>query len=292
MDRSSIGSQYQKALRQVLEEGECIPTPQRVDAFTRMQVCMEYPLDSGFPIITERSLAKFWRKPIGEMCAFINGVTRVEELADFGCDWWQPWATPERTAMRGLAVGDLGPGSYGGAFHSFPQADGGTFNQFSNLVEQISKKPHRRTHFVTPWIPYFQYPESGLGRKSIVAPCHGWVHVRVISGRLHLHLYQRAGDMAVGVPANMLQYAALLLMLSSLTGYQCHRYYHTVSDAHIYVNQVAAVEEMLSRTVRPLPRLILNEEGRAVKDIHDFRADHFELHDYNPHPALRVPVSV
>ena len=56
---------------------------------------------------------------------------------------------------------------------------------------------------------------------------------------------QRSGDVPVGVPANMIQYAALALMLEQLTGYRAVAYYHTISDAHIYADQVEAVRAML-----------------------------------------------
>jgi thymidylate synthase len=90
----------------------------------------------------------------------------------------------------------------------------------------------------------------------------------------------------------MVQYAALALMLEHLTGYEATAYYHTISDAHIYADQVEHVEEMLRREPRPLPTVTLTEEGRRVTDIHDFRGEHFELADYDPHPAIRgIPVA-
>jgi thymidylate synthase len=128
--------------------------------------------------------------------------------------------------------------------------------------------------------------------KTTIAPCHGWVHVRVLDGGLHLHMFQRSGDVPVGVPANMIQYAALLLMLEGLTGIPATAYYHTISDAHIYANQVDAVAAMLARPPRPLPTVTLTPEGQKVTDIHGFRAEHFELTDYDPHPGIRsIPVS-
>jgi thymidylate synthase len=114
----------------------------------------------------------------------------------------------------------------------------------------------------------------------------------VIRGRLHLHMFQRSGDVPVGVPSNMIQYAALLLMLEHLTGHPAATYYHTISDAHIYADQADAVREMLTRPPRRLPTVHLTDAGREVTDIHDFRAEHFELTDYDPHPSLpRIPVA-
>jgi thymidylate synthase len=284
--------QYRQLLARIADEGTSVPTRQGPPALTLMQQGMRFELANGFPMITERSLKSFWRKPIGELCAFINGATTLDELAAFGCDWWGDWATPQKTSSRGLPPGSLGPGSYGGAFRYFPTADGGSFDQFAHLVEQIRELPADRTHFVSPWIPQYQVRGAGKTPRTTIAPCHGWVHVRVIGGGLHLHMFQRSGDVPVGVPANMIQYAALLLMLEQLTRIPAAAYYHTISDAHIYANQLDAVQTMLGREARRLPTVTLTEAGRRVADIHDFRGEHFELADYEPHPSIpAIPVS-
>jgi thymidylate synthase len=290
-DQRTPDRQYRDLLGRILERGEQTPTRQGPPALTLMQQTMRFDLANGFPMITERSLATFWHKPIGELCAFINGATTLEELEAFGCDWWDDWATPEKTASRGLPPGDIGPGSYGGAFHDFPTREGPGFDQFQHLVEQIIELPADRTHFVSPWIPQYQVRGAGKVPRTTIAPCHGWVHVRILNGRLHLHMFQRSGDVPVGVPSNMVQYAALALMLAHLTGHEAAAYYHTISDAHIYSDQVERVRTMLAREARRLPTVDLTDAGRAVKDIHDFRAEHFELADYDPHPGLRIPVS-
>lgn len=285
--------QYRELLRRVLDEGVRVPTRQGPAALTLMQQTMRFDLANGFPLITERSLASFWRKPIGELCAFINGATTLKELAEFGCDWWDAWATDAKTSKRGLAPGELGPGSYGGAFQAFPsleQPEG--FDQFRHLVEQIRELPGDRTHFVSPWIPQYLVRGTGKTPKATIAPCHGWVHVRVLDGRLHLHMFQRSGDLPIGVPSNMVQYAALLLMLEHLTGYEASTYYHTISDAHIYEDQADSVRLMLDREPRALPTVRLNDVGLAVTDVHGFRGEHFDAADYDPHPGIpRIPVA-
>jgi len=285
-------SQYRQMLERIVASGAAVPTRQGPAALTLMQQTMRFDLPNGFPVITERSVKSFWRKPIGELCAFINGATTLAELAEFGCDWWDPWATPAKTSARGLPDGSLGPGSYGGAFRHFPTAEGGGFDQFQHLVEQLRELPNDRTHFVSPWIPQYQVRGRGKTPKTTIAPCHGWVHVRVLNGGLHLHMFQRSGDVPVGVPANMIQYAALLLMLEHLTQIPAVAYYHTISDAHVYENQVQSAETMLARPARTLPTVSLSAAGEKVDRIHAFRAEHFELADYDPHPSIpAIPVS-
>ncbi len=291
-DQRVPDSQYRQMLDRIVADGIAVPTRQGPEALTLMQQTMRFELANGFPVITERSLKSFWRKPIGELCAFINGATTLEELAAFGCDWWDPWATEAKTAARGLPPGHLGPGSYGGAFRRFPTVDGGEFDQFQHLVEQLTELPADRTHFVSPWIPQYQVRGAGKTPQTTISPCHGWVHVRVLGGGLHLHMFQRSGDVPVGVPSNMVQYAALLLMLEQLTGIEAAAYYHTISDAHIYADQLEHVKVMLGREERRLPTVFLNEAGQQVTDIHDFRAEHFDIADYEPHPFIGgIPVA-
>src|SRR3954449_4055243 len=106
-------------LRTVREGGVHVHTKQGEDALAVAGVQMRFPMAHGAAVITERSIGGVVNKAIGELCAFINGARTLEQLREFGCDWWDAWATPEKTSSRGLAPGDLGPGSYGHAFRNF-----------------------------------------------------------------------------------------------------------------------------------------------------------------------------
>ncbi len=293
-------SQYQRLLRDILERGVKTPSQQGTDAITLMAPDpLRFKLENGFPIINERNMAPkeserlpvtVWQQAIGEICGFINGAHTQEELEKFGCYWWKSWVTPEKCAKRGLEAGDLGPGSYGTAFHDFPTADGGNFNQFKHIVEQIKEEPQLRTHFISPWIPQYIGRGKGKQQKVVVAPCHGWIHLRVIDNKLTLHMFQRSADVPVGVPSNMVQYAALTMMLAHVTGTEPYEYIHSFSDAHIYVDQQPAVETMLSREPRILATVTLNKNK---KDLFDFRREDFTLSDYNPHPGIAsIPVAI
>jgi thymidylate synthase len=144
---------------------------------------------------------------------------------------------------------------------------------------------------MSPWVPNANHREEGVKSRNTIAPCHGWIHALVYNDQLHLVHNQRSGDTPIGVPSNMVQYTALGLMIEHLTGYELVEYVHWIQHAHIYENQFDAVDEMLTREPRALPALQLTEAGRRVTDIHDFRSEHFELLDYDPHPAIRdIPV--
>jgi thymidylate synthase len=285
---------YRDMLCTILEGGTRVQTKQGVDALAMAGVQMRFPMAHGAAVITERSIKGFARKAIGELCAFINGARTLEQLAEFGCDWWGPWASAEKCESRGLTPGDLGPGSYGHAFRHFStdfDGDPEGFDQFGALVRKLRDLPEDRTAFVSPWIPQANQREAGVKSRNTIAPCHGWVHALVFDGKLHLVHNQRSGDTPIGVPSNMVQYNALGLMLEHLTGYELLEYVHWIQYAHIYVNQLDQVKEMLTREPRALPTLRLNEAGLAVSDIHDFRGEHFEIADYDPHPPIaNIPV--
>jgi len=286
--------QYKRVLRHILKYGERVEeTAQGVAAITCMvPPAMHFDLSNGVPLITERKIG-FWRKPIAEILAFIKGARTLTELEKEGCNFWTDWATPEKCALMGLEPGDLGPASYGAAFHDFPMPDGGTFNQFLHLVTQINEYPWARTHFVTPWIPF--WIGRGGHQKAVVSPCHGWIHCRVINGKLILHMIQMKADFPVGVPSNMIQYAALTLMIAQVTKLKPHKFIHSFSDAHIYTSpdkardQVPAVKKMLRRESRKFPTLLVNPD---ITDLFKFTADDFGLTDYDPHPGIIVPVAV
>jgi thymidylate synthase len=289
------GRQYSTMLREIVESGVSVETKQGERALALAGHAMRFPMAHGAAVITERSINGFWSKAVGELCAFINGARTLDELAAFGCDWWGPWATEEKSRSRGLTPGDLGPGSYGHAFRHFTtnlddEADEG-FDQLPHLIQKLKDLPLDRTALMSPWIPNANHREAGVKSRNTIAPCHGWIHALVLDGNLHLVHNQRSGDTPVGVPSNMVQYCALGLMIEQLTGYPFVEYVHWIQYAHIYDNQMEHVEEMLAREPRPLPTLRLTDAGRQVDDIHAFRPEHFELTDYDPHPAIaKIPV--
>lgn len=278
-------SQYRDRIKFILQHGEMVRvTPQGVGALTCFGTLpqMVFDLSNGVPFITARKIP--WKGAVAEIIAFLNGARTIDQIESYGCKFWEDYR--HKDARIGLPPGDLGPGSYGPAFHDFPMPDGKSLNQFEQALEQIRDYPNMRTHRITPWIPF--YTARGPRRKVDVAPCHGELHFRVLNKRLHMRMDQRSADMPIGVPSNMAEYAALLLMVCQVTGYSPGNYIHSFSDAHIYENQFEAMDELVKRGLRPLPALRLDP---TVKNLFDFRVEHFLLEEYDPHPAMKIPYS-
>lgn len=290
--------QYKNLIRAVLKDGVKTPSPmvdaagQEVNTIDLMGApVMRFDiLKNGVPFLTERSLKSFWKAAAGELFGFINGARTQEELEEFGCKWWKSWCTEKKCAKRDLKAGDLGPGSYGAAFHDFPTADGGSFNQFEEIIKQMKERPELKTHFISPWIPQYTIRNKDHQQKVVVCPCHGWMHFRILGGKLDLVMFQRSCDILIGCPSNWVQYSALLLAMADILDLEPGEFIHMISDAHIYENQLPWVEEILSRESKPFPTLtIVNHHD----SIFDYRSDDFELSDYNPGEVIKgIPAAI
>ncbi len=291
-EERTVDTQYQDILQKILTEGQEVKPIHGEKAKMLVGVQLRYPIENGFPVITERDLSgKFFEGALAEHIAFLHGARTQEELARYGCNWWKRWVTKEKCDIFGLPEGDLGDGSYGAAWATFPTKEGKSFNQIEHVMKQLKERPFLRTHFVSPWIPQYTLQHSELVRKVVVAPCHGWIHILAFpeTKELTIHHFQRSADFPVGVPFNIIQYAAFGLMAAHLIGYTMKELVHTFSDAHIYESQYGHVEELLKREPRKLPTVTLDT---SIQSIFDFTPQSFTLSDYDPHPAMIIPTPV
>jgi thymidylate synthase len=200
----------------------------------------------------------------------------------------------------------MGPGSYGPGFACVPHfeweeianhPDGGRwlpkpFNAFKNLIQQIIDLPEIRTHKITTWIPQYCLQHKQLQRKVVVAPCHGDIQITILNNKLTLRMDQRSADFPIGIPSNMIQYAALTIAIAHVTGFEPYMFVHAPHDCQIYQPHLADVENILNRESMIFPTMHLTEEGKSLTNIFDFRAKHFELRDYMSHPAMTLADAV
>jgi thymidylate synthase len=231
---------------------------------------MRFDLNEGFPLVTTKKV--HLKSIIHELLWFLRGETNTSSLKDVGVSIWDDWASPE---------GDLGP-IYGYQWRSWPAPDGRHIDQIAEVLRQIKNTPDSRRMIVSAW------NVADIPRMAL-APCHAMFQFYVLDGRLSCQLYQRSGDVFLGVPFNIASYALLTMMMAQVTGLEPGEFIHTFGDAHLYLNHMEQVKEQLTREPRPLPRMRLNP---AVTRLEEFRYEDFTLEAYDPHPAIRAPVAV
>ncbi|HEU5042871.1 MAG TPA: thymidylate synthase [Nocardioidaceae bacterium] len=231
---------------------------------------MRFDLSQGFPLVTTKKVHT--RSVFAELLWFLRGDTNVRWLQERGVSIWDEWADEN---------GNLGP-VYGAQWRSWPAPDGRHIDQLRNVVEAIGKDPDSRRHVVSAW------NVADLPRMAL-APCHALFQFYVADGRLSCQLYQRSGDVFLGVPFNIASYALLTHMVAQVTGLQVGDFVHTLGDAHLYLNHLDQARLQLTREPRTLPRLQLDG---SVTELDAFELEHITLEGYDPHPAIKAPIAV
>ena len=231
---------------------------------------MRFNFEDGFPLLTTKKL--HLKSIIYELLWFLRGDTNIKYLKDHGVSIWDEWADEN---------GELGP-VYGHQWRSWPDENGGTIDQIQNVVNQIKNNPDSRRMIVSAW-------NVAEVERMALPPCHTMFQFYVANGRLSLQLYQRSADTFLGVPFNIASYALLLQMMAQVTGLKAGDFIHTTGDTHLYLNHLEQAKLQLTRSPRPLPRMIINPD---VKDIFDFKYEDFQLEGYDPWPHIKAAVSV
>lgn len=277
---------YLDLLRRILDEG--VPREDRTGTGTLSIFGhqMRFDLRSGFPLLTTKKLHT--ASIIHELLWFLSGSTHVGPLQEKGVRIWNEWATAEQCGRFGRGEGDLGP-IYGHQWRNFgaTRKPDGTYerdgvDQIERLVQTLRRDPSSRRLIVTGWNP----EEAD---QVALPPCHTLFQLYAAEGALSCQLYQRSADVFLGVPFNIASYALLTLMLAQIAGLAPAHFVHTLGDAHLYKNHLEQAHLQLTREPRPLPTMRLDPR---VRELLDFRFEHFTLEGYDPHPHIKAEVSV
>lgn len=268
---------YLDLLRHVLEHGTPKSDRTGTGTLSVFGYQMRFDLADGFPLVTTKKL--HLKSIVHELLWFLRGDTNIAYLKEHGVRIWDEWAD---------ASGDLGP-VYGRQWRAWPVADGEVVDQIAWVVDEIRRNPDSRRLVVSAW-------NVGELPKMALMPCHTMFQFYVSPpteagqvGKLSCQLYQRSGDVFLGVPFNIASYALLTQMVAQVCGLEPGTFVHTLGDAHLYRNHLEQAREQLSREPRSLPRLCLN---RALDSLFDFTFDDIAVEGYEPHPAIKAPVAV
>ncbi|WDF82300.1 thymidylate synthase [Lacticaseibacillus pabuli] len=311
---------YLDLLQKIMDEGHFKGDRTGTGTYSLFGAQMRFDLSEGFPQLTTKKV------PFGliksELLWFLHGDTNIRFLLQHKNHIWDEWAFkkwvesdeyhgPDMTdfGRRSLKdadfaaayqaekkafderiliddafdakYGDLGL-VYGSQWRAWKTTTGDTIDQLGDVIAEIKRNPDSRRLIVSAWNPE-DVPTMAL------PPCHTLYQFYVNDGKISLQLYQRSGDMFLGVPFNISSYALLLSMVARETGLEVGEFIHTLGDAHIYSNHLEQVREQLSRTPGEAPKLWLNPDKTKLED---FEMRDIKLQGYDPQPAIKAPVAV
>ncbi|AVN63800.1 thymidylate synthase [Mesoplasma florum] len=286
--------QYLELVNEILKDGEKREDRTNTGTISKFGVQKRYDLREGFPLLTTKKV--FYKAIFHEMLWFIKGETNIKYLVDNNVKIWNEWPYDnfkkssefnnetlqefvERLKNDNEFCnkwGDLGP-VYGKQWRDF-----GGIDQFAKLIDDIKKNPFSRRHIVSAWNP-------AEVDNMLLPPCHSFWQVYVSKdGWLDLQLYQRSGDVFLGVPFNIASYALLMELIAKECNLKARYFVHTIGDAHIYLNHLEQIDEQLKRKPLPLCKIKINSE----KSIFDIAFEDIEIEGYESHAKITGEVAV
>jgi len=248
--------QYLELIKDVLETGQSRDDRTNTGTISKFGTQSVYDLREGFPLLTTKKV--YFRAIVHEMLWFIKGDTNIKYLVDNNVNIWNEWPFE--------------------IYRKSADYQNETLEQYVEKIrtDELFAKKHG-------WNP------AEVDNMAL-PPCHSLFQLYVTpNGELDLQLYQRSGDLFLGVPFNIASYSLLLTLIALECNLTPRYFIHTIGDAHIYKNHLDQVKLQLTRQPLLLPQL---EIDFTNKTIYDVTFDDIKLKNYQSHEAIKGRVAV
>ncbi len=285
--------QYLDLLQYILDNGTTKEDRTGTGTTSVFGYQMRFDLSQGFPLVTTKKT--FLKGIISELLWFIEGSTDERRLAEIHYGDKASNIIGKNTVWtanadaQGKALGytntdtikELGP-VYGAQWRSWKGANGKSYDQLADVINQIKTNPDSRRIILNAW-------NVAEIENMALPPCHTFFQFYVADGKLSCQLYQRSADVFLGVPFNIASYALLTMMIAQVCDLEVGDFVHTFGDAHIYSNHMEQVNLQLSRIPHKLPTMKINPD---IKDINNFKMSDFELVGYECDEPIKAVMAV
>lgn len=232
------------------------------------------------PILTTKKV--FIRGVIEELLFFIRGETNTKLLENKGVNIWKGNTSREFLDKRGLKnypEGEMGP-MYGYKWRNFHGVD-----QLSNALSLIKNDPNSRRIMVSAYDP-------SASNLTVLEPCHCFFQFYIDDEGLSCQWMQRSTDCFLGLPFNIVSYAALTHMMAKAAGLKAKELIFSGGDTHIYNNHIEQVKEQLSRRPYDFPKLNIKKEILLIADMEKMSFEDFEIVGYKSHPSIKAEMAI
>ena len=281
--------QYLDLIKNVLENG-FMENGRNGNVKTLFGATMRFDLTNNkIPLLTTKKLA--WKTCLKELLWFISGKTDNKILKNNNVKIWNQNASREFLDSRGLTnlkEDDLGP-VYGHQWRHFnAQYDtcesdytGKGVDQLKYIIDSLNDQKERNSRrlVMSAWNP-FQINEMAL------PPCHVLVQFNVVDkNKLSVGIYQRSGDIGLGVPFNIASYAFLTHLVAHHCNLQATQLVHFLGNVHIYDDHLEILDLQKDRIPNEPPTINIKNK---YDSIDDYKFEDFEINNYIPHAELKM----
>lgn len=278
----SIDQQYRRLVKEILTKGREKTDPQGPGNLSLHGPTLRFDLSSGsYPLLGLRDLKGSRKAMAEELFWIMSGSTNVFDLHKTGVHIWDQWAEATKKDFPQYPEGSLGP-VYGKQWRAFNGGGEKPVDQLSEAMRLLKENPDSRRIVISVWNPYDI-------NQVFIAPCIRYLQFHHVAGNLGLTVVQGSADVPVGLPFDVAEYALFLKMVAKVNRMQPAVLDYHLVDAHIYKNQISAMEELLKREPTPEPTLNIKSQPDT---IFGFKREDFELVDYTPHPKMEIVVDL
>ena len=282
--------QYLELIRTILDKGSH-ETTRNGEVMSTFGYFMRFSLADGvIPLLTTKQVA--WKTCFRELMWFVSGNTNNKLLQEQNVHIWDANCTRDFLNNRGLEhleENDLGP-IYGHQWRSFnaqyenchTNYSGKGIDQLANIILAL-KNPNERSSrrlIISAWNPC-QLDEMAL------PPCHILMQFNVRDNKyLSCALYQRSGDVGLGVPFNIASYSFLTHIIAKHCNLIADEFVYTLGNAHIYKNHIEQLREQINREPYDFPKIqIINKH----ENIEEYCIEDIEwISKYVHHPSIKM----
>lgn len=283
--------QYLNLISDLLKEGN-IEKGRNGNTYCNIGSAMYFSLENNsIPILTTKKVAV--KTCLKELLWFIRGKTNNNLLKEQGVHIWDDNASEEFLKSRNLdyAEGDLGP-VYGHQWRFFnakydncdSNYEGEGIDQLQNVIDDLMdpEKRYSRRHVISAWNPC-QIDNMAL------PPCHVLFQFHVTrDNKLSCTLYQRSGDVGLGVPFNIFSYSAFTYLIAKHCGLEPYEFIYYLGNTHIYEEHVEGLKEQLKRKPHNFPKFNIKNKR---SNINDYELDDFVISDYKYHEKIKMKMN-
>lgn len=286
---SRLDKTFQETLELILTKGYKKEDRTGTGTISFPGVMIRHDMSDGYPLLTLRTVP--FKSAAIELEGFIKGITSKQWYKERGCNYWNQWCNPQvisygtddDTKKKMEECDDLGEiyGKQWRDFHDVTYPWGGEHkDQLKNIVDTLKSNPNSRRMLCSAWNPL------ALEHMAL-PPCHFAWQVNVTDGKLNLFYYMRSVDFVLGNDLNT--YGLLLHLLAKESNLKEGMLVGFFADAHIYLNHIDGIKELLSRdATSSLPTIKTDN----FKSIYDWQYSDTILCDYNPLPSVKFKVAV